>query len=105
MVLLDMQSPFPGEGKMLGLPPESARSSRNTATAWRDSGTRCSRHFHAFGRNAPHSGIFIKVLQFAPLAGAQFSRSKKRQGYQLQCKFGLLLAAVTLQLLQERWQL
>ena len=62
-------------------------------------------HFHAFGRNAPLSGIFIKVLQFVPLARAQFRRSKKRQGYELQCKFGLLLAAVGLQFLQERWQL
>ena len=42
MVLLDMQSPFPGEGKMLGLPPESARSSRKAATAWCDRGTTCS---------------------------------------------------------------
>ena len=38
MVLPDMQSPFPGERKMLGLPPAIARSSRNTATAWRDRG-------------------------------------------------------------------
>jgi len=62
-------------------------------------------HFHAFGRNAPYGGIFIQVLQFTPLAGAQLSRSKKRQSYELQCKLGLLLATVTLQLPQERWQL
>ena len=58
-------------------------------------------HFHAFGGNAPLSGFSIKVLQFVPLSSAQFGCSKKRQGYKLQRKFGLLLAAVGLQFLQE----
>jgi hypothetical protein len=46
-------------------------------------------HFHAFGRNTPQSGIFIKVLQFAPPACAQFGCAEKRQGDQFQRNFGL----------------
>jgi hypothetical protein len=59
-------------------------------------------HFHAFSRDAPLGGCFIEIFQIAPLASAQLCCSKKRQNHELQCKLGLLLAAVGL---QERGQL
>src|SRR5258708_20373636 len=61
-------------------------------------------HFHAFGGNAPLDGFPIKVLQFVPFSSAQFGRSKKCQGYELQRKFGLPLTAVRLQFLQECYE-
>jgi len=51
-------------------------------------------HFHAFGWNAPKSGIFIEILQFAPPACPQFGRAKKCQGDQFQRELGLSLARV-----------
>src|SRR5258705_8552713 len=103
MVLLDMQSPFPGEGKMLGLPPESARSSRNTATAWRDRGTRCSRRIFMRPAGMRHTAEFSSRFSSSlhlPARNSVVRRNVRVTSFN--ASFGLLLAAVTLQLLQER---